>query len=41
VTQEDRASIRRWKSHLLAIITYDADAHERTQRHAKVTETSE
>lgn len=31
LTDEDRALIRRWKPHLLAIVTYDADAHQRTQ----------
>jgi TubC N-terminal docking domain len=26
LTDEDRASIRRWKPHLLAIVSYNADA---------------
>jgi hypothetical protein len=28
LTDDDRALIRRWKRHLLAIVTYDADAHQ-------------
>lgn len=31
LTDEDRTLIRRWKPHLLAIVTYDAEARERTQ----------
>src|SRR5438445_6785321 len=31
LTDEDRASIRRWKLHLGAIVGYDADAHGRPQ----------
>lgn len=31
LTDEDRTLIRQWKSHLRAIVSYDADAHERTQ----------
>jgi hypothetical protein len=27
LTDEDRTLIRQWKRHLVAIITYDADAH--------------
>ena len=28
LTDDDRALIRRWKRHLLAIVTYDADAYQ-------------
>jgi hypothetical protein len=31
VTDADRALIRRWKPHLLALISYDADKLERVQ----------
>jgi hypothetical protein len=31
LTDDDRALIRKWKLHLLAIIAYDADAHGRVQ----------
>ena len=31
LTDADRALIRRWKAHLLAIVAYDADSHERAQ----------
>jgi hypothetical protein len=31
LTDADRALIRRWKPHLLAIVAYDADAHEGMQ----------
>jgi len=31
LTDEDRAQLRRWKAHVLAILSYDADAQERTQ----------
>jgi hypothetical protein len=27
LTDEDRAGLRRWKPHLLAIVTYDAGVH--------------
>jgi hypothetical protein len=31
LTDDDRAGLRRWKRHLLAILEYDADAHEAPQ----------
>lgn len=31
LTDEDRASLRRWKPHLLALLDYDADAHGSVQ----------
>lgn len=31
LTDADRALIRRWKPHLLAIVAYNSDAYERPQ----------
>jgi hypothetical protein len=31
LTEDDRVRIRAWKSYLLLILTYDADAHEAVQ----------
>jgi hypothetical protein len=31
ITDDDRASVRKWRNHLLAICTYDADAHGRPE----------
>lgn len=31
LTDADRALIRRWKPHLLAIVAYTPDMHQRTQ----------
>lgn len=31
LTSADRKAIRLWKRHLLAIVSYDAGGHERTQ----------
>lgn len=31
LTAEDRAGLRQWKPQLLAIVTYDAHAHEAVQ----------
>jgi|KBSMisStandDraft_5_1062788.scaffolds.fasta_scaffold15276_6 hypothetical protein len=31
LTDDDRAELRRWKPHLLAMLEYSADAHEAVQ----------